>query len=149
MRIWRKYNTQMVNDKMAKDKMAKDESVQVKDEAVQASPKRKINTGGGSILISQRVRNPAITPCISRALVKLADLTEYNQLGGEPEWDLSIMIERDDVLFLEHEARLHELVDARSAQLRLWLQDHATKLALKHRKHRKEAEDCLRDISEM
>ena len=78
VRIWRKYNTQMVKDKMAKDKMAKDEAVQAKDEAVQASPKRKINTRGGSIL------NPAITPCISRALVKLADLTEYNKLGGEP-----------------------------------------------------------------
>ena len=94
------------------------------------------------------MRNPAITPYISRALVKLADFTESNKLGGEPEWDLSIMIERDE--FLEHKARLHELVDACSARLRVWLQDPASsKLACKHSKHRKEAKDCLRDISEM
>jgi len=118
-----------------------------KDEAVQASPKRKINTRGGSIMISKlRVRNPAITPNIDCALVKLADLTEYKKLGGEPKWDLSIMIERDDAYFLEHEAQLRELVDARSAQLRLWLD---TTPATKSRKLRKEAKDCLRDISDL
>ena len=78
MTIWRKYNTQMVKAKMAKDKIAK-------DEAVQASPKRKINVRGGSFMISElQVRNPAITPNIDRALVKLADLTEYKNLGGRP-----------------------------------------------------------------
>ena len=140
MTIWRKYNTQMVKAMMAKDKIAK-------DEVVQASPKRKINTWGGSFIISKlQVRNPAITPNIDRALVKLADLTEYKKLGGEPEWDLSIMIERDDAFFLEHEARLRELVDARSAQLRLWLKANA---ASKIRKLRKEVQDCLREISNL
>ena len=60
------------------------------------------------------------------------------------EWNLSIMIERDEVCFIEHEARLRELVDARSAQLRLWLE---TKSAT--RKLRKEVQDCLHEISQI
>ena len=92
--------------------------------------------------------NPAISPMIDRALVVLADLTEYHNLGGAPGHDLSVMIERGDAYILEHDARLRELVDARCAQLRIWLDDPATKLARKHRKHRKDAKDCLCDISE-
>jgi len=98
-----------------------------------------------------RITNPenqAITPIINRALVLLADLTEYHKLGGAPGHDLSIMIERGDAYSLEHNARLRELVDARCAQLRLWLEAPATKKARKHRKHRKDAKDCLCDISE-
>ena len=125
MSNWWKYQTQMVKPKMPKDKIAK-------HEAVQALPKRKI------IIRSNSYE--------SRALVKLADLTEYKKLGGEPKWDLSIMIERDDAYFLEHEAQLRELVDARSAQLRLWLD---TTPATKSCKLRKEAKDCLRDISDL
>ena len=78
---------------------------------------------------------------VSRALVILADLTEYYKLGGAPGHDLSYMIERGDVC--------RELVNARRAQLRLWLDAPDTKLSRKHRKHRKEAKDCLRDISEI
>jgi hypothetical protein len=59
------------------------------------------------------------------------------------------LIECADAFFLKHDARLRELVNARCAQLRLWLEDPATKLARKHRKPRKEAKDCLRDIVEL
>jgi len=124
VRNWWKYQTQMVKPKMPKDKIAK-------HEAVQALPKRKI------IIRSDKSYE-------FRALVKLADLTEYKKLGGRPEWNLSIMIERDEVCFIEHEARLRELVDARSAQLRLWLE---TKSAT--RKLRKEVQDCLHAIQAM
>ena len=92
--------------------------------------------------------NPAITPIIDRALIVLADLTEYHKLGGTPGHDLSIMIERGDAYILEHNARLRELVDAGCAQLRLWLEAPDTKLARKHRKHRKDAKECLYNISE-
>ena len=58
---------------------------------------------GGSVLPSS----------VSRALIILADLTEYYKLGGAPGHDLSYMIERGDVC--------SELVNARRAQLRLYL----------------------------
>ena len=86
---------------------------------------------GGSLLPSS----------VSRALVILADLTEYYKLGGVPGHDLSYMIERGDVC--------RELVNARRAQLRLWPDAPDTKMSCKHRKLRKEAKDCLRDISEI
>ena len=57
---------------------------------------------GGSVLPSS----------VSRALIILADLTEYYKLGGAPGHDLSYMIERGDVC--------SELVNARRAQLRLY-----------------------------
>jgi hypothetical protein len=82
-----------------------------------------------------------LSSSVSRALVILADLTEYHKLGGAPGHDLSYMIERGDVC--------RELVDARRAQLRIWLDAPDTKLSRKHRKHRKEAKNCLRDISEI
>ena len=84
----------------------KEEDKKDSDEVVQASSKQNISTRGGS---STKPQNPAITPNISRALVKLADLTEYNKLGGEPRWDLSLMIECADAFFLEHETRLRDL----------------------------------------
>jgi len=74
----------------------------------------------------------------SRALVSLADLTEYYNLGGAPGHDLSYMIERGGVC--------RELVDARCAQLRLWLDAPDTK---RSRKHRKMAKECLSKISEI
>ena len=86
---------------------------------------------GGSLLASS----------VSRALIILADLTEYYKLGGAPGHDLSYMIERGDVC--------SELVNARRAQLRLWLDAPGTKLSSNHRKHRKVAKNCLRDISEI
>ena len=87
------------------------------------------------------VHGSLLPSSVSRALVILADLTEYYKLGGAPGHDLSYMIKRGDVC--------RELVDARSAQLRLWLDAPGTKLSRKHCKHRKEAKDCLRDISEI
>ena len=78
---------------------------------------------------------------VSRALIILADLTEYYKLGGAPGHDLSYMIERGDVC--------SELVNARRAQLRLWLDAPGTKLSSKHCKHHKVAKNCLRDISEI
>ena len=125
--------------------LVKDEDKKDSDEVVQASPKRNIRARCGRSTIPQ---NPAITPNITRALVKLADLTEYNKLGGEPGWDLSLMIECADAFFLEHEARLRDLVDARCAQLRLWLDTPAT-MTRKLRNLRKEAKDCLRDIADL
>ena len=86
------------------------------------------------------VHGSLLPSSVSRVLVILADLTEYYKLGGAPGHDLSYMIERGDVC--------RELVDARRAQLRLWLDAPGTKLSSKHRKHRKEAKHCLRDISE-
>ena len=94
-----------------------------------------------------KTKNPAITPKIARALVALADLAEYHNLGGAPGHELSYMIERSDACLLEHDARLRELVDARRAQLLLWLDAPETKLARKHSRHRKAAKDCLHDIS--
>ena len=126
-------------------KIYKEEDKKDSDEVVQASSKRNISTRCGS---STKPQNPAITPNITRALVKLADLTEYNKLGGEPRWDLSLMIECADAFFLEHETRLRDLVEARCAQLRLWLDTPAT-MTHKLRKLRKEAKDCLRDISDL
>ena len=96
-----------------------------------------------------KTKNPAITPKIARALVALADLAEYHNLGGAPGHELSYMIERSDAYLLEHDALLRELVDARRAQLRLWLDAPETKLARKHSRHRKAAKDCLLDISEL
>ena len=75
----------------------KEEDKKDSDEVVQASSKQNISTRVGS---STKPQNPAITPNISRALVKLADLTEYNKLGGEPRWDLFLMIECADAFFL-------------------------------------------------
>ena len=43
-----------------------------------------------------------MTPIIDRALIVLADLTEFHKLGGTPGHDLSIMIERGDAYILEH-----------------------------------------------
>ena len=86
---------------------------------------------GGSVLPSS----------VSRALIILADLTEYYKLGGAPGHDLSYMIECGDVC--------SELVNVHRAQLRLGLDAPGTKLSSKHRKHHKEAKDCLRDISEI
>ena len=86
---------------------------------------------GGSVLPSS----------VSRALIILADLTEYYKFGGVPGHDLSYMIERGDVC--------SELVNARRAQLRLWLDAPGTKLSRKHRKLCKEAKDCLRNLSEI
>ena len=82
--------------------------------------------------------------------MKLADLTEVKKLGGKATWELSLMIEWEcgDEFFLEHEARLRELVDARCAQLRLWLDTPAT-TTRELRKLRKDARDCLRDISDL
>jgi len=142
VRIWRKMSVHKAKDKKDKD-----------DAAVQASPKRKIRTRGGTLNRNIEAREGIIkihvmSPNLSRALVKLADLTEYNKLGGQPEWDLSILIERDHAFLSEHEARLRELVDARSAQLRLWLDTPAT-MTRELRKLRKEAKDCLRDISDL
>ena len=79
---------------------------------------------------------------VSRALIILVDLTEYYKLGGAPGHDLSYMIERGDVC--------SELVNACRAQLCLcqWLDAPGTKLSSKHRKHRKVAKNCLRDISD-
>ena len=57
---------------------------------------------GGSLLPSS----------VSRALIILADHTEYYKSGGAPGHDLSYMIERCDVC--------SELVNARRAQLRLY-----------------------------
>jgi hypothetical protein len=54
-----------------------------------------------------------------------------------------------DAFVLKHDACLRELVNARCTQLRLWLEDPATKLARKHRKPRKDAKDSLRDIVEL
>jgi len=142
VRIWRKMSVHKAKDKKDKD-----------DAAVHASPKRKIRTRGGTLNRNIEAREGIIKihvmpPNLSRALVKLADLTEYNKLGGQPEWDLSILIERDHEFLSEHEARLRELVDARSAQLRLWLDTPAT-MTRELRKLRKEAKDCLRDISDL
>ena len=36
-----------------------------------------------------KTKNPAITPKIARALVALADLAEYHNLGGAPGHELS------------------------------------------------------------
>ena len=135
VKVWRKACSPYYKDKDYKDR----------DESVLASPKQKIRTRCGSIT---KPENPAITSNISRALVKLADLTEYKKLGGEPEWDLSILIERDHEFLSEHEVRLRELVDARSAQLRLWLDTPASKTR-EQGKLRKEAKDCLREISDL
>ena len=96
-----------------------------------------------------KTKNPAITPKIARALVALADLAEYHNLGGAPGHELSYMIERSDAYLLEHDDLLRELVDARRAQLRLWLDAPETKLARKHSRHRKAAKNCLLDISEL
>ena len=80
--------------------------------------------------------------------MKLADLTEYKKLGGEPKWDLSILIERDHEFLSEHEAQFRELVDASSAQLRFWLDTPASKTR-RLGKLRNEAKDCLREISDL
>ena len=95
---------------------------------------------------SHKPDNPALTPQIRCALTVLADLTEYNNLGGTPGHQLSLMIERGDEHLLEHDARLRELVDARRAQLRHWLDTPPTKLTCKHRKA---AKVCLDNISEL
>ena len=92
--------------------------------------------------------NPAITPRIRLALNALADLTEFHHLGGAPGHQLSNMIEHGDALLLEHGSRLRELVDARRAQLRLWLDATPSRVERKNRKHREAAEACLGDISE-
>ena len=107
--------------------------------------KRDTDNKTGSV---SKQRNPAITPGIDRALVALADLTEFYKLGGEPGIDLSVMIEHGDAYLTSDETRLRELVDARSAQLSRWMDIPVSKLASKGRKHRKLAKECLRVILE-
>ena len=104
-------------------------------------------TCSGSTCISKEL-NPAITPDIDRALVALADLTEFYKLGGDPGIDLSVMIEHGDAYFTADETRLRELVDARSTQLSRWMDIPVSKLASKGRKHRKLAKECLSVILE-
>ena len=104
---------------------------------VQASPKQKS---------CNNTQDRSCTGCSCRIN---ADLAEYHNLGGSPGHELSYMIERSDAYLLEHDALLRELVDARRAQLRLWLDAPESKLARKHSRRRKAAKDCMLDISEL
>ena len=79
-----------------------------------------------------------LSPSASRALVSLEISQNTFKLGGAPGHDLSYVIERGDVC--------RELVDARRARPRLWLDAPDTQLSRKHSKHCKNGQRVLFQI---
>ena len=61
-------------------------------------------------------------PDVRCALVDLADLTEYDNLGGAPSQDLLDLVDSGDAFCPSYESTIRRLVSARRAQLEAWLE---------------------------